>query len=121
LVLKYTKEEVRRVTAAPKSGIYRLLKDGSVVFDRHDTSRANIDDETEGFFMRITGVDDFVYEGADLGILTCEGRMMNKKFQLNARAKKWIDGLNGFFQTRPLDPFENAPESALLPGAFKML
>ena len=121
LVLKYTDDEVRRVTAAPDSGIYRLMKDGSVVHDRFDTSRANIDDETEGFFMRITGVDDFVYEGADLGILTCQGRMMNKKFKLNKRAKQWINGLNEFFRTRPLDAFENAPEAALMPGAFKML
>jgi len=121
LVLKYRDDEVRRVTAAPESGIYRLLQDGSVVYDRFDTSRANIDDETEGFFMRITGVDDFVYEGADLGILTCEGRMMNKKFKLNGRARKWIDGLNAFFQTRPLDPFENAPEAVSLPEAFKLL
>lgn len=121
LVLKHTNTEVRRVTSAPDSGIYRLLKDGSVVYDRFDTSRANIDDETEGFFMRITGRDDYVYEGADLGILTCQGRMMNKEFKLNSRARKWISGLKAFFETRPLDPFENAPEAVLMPGAFKML
>ena len=66
-------------------------------------------------------IDRVRAEGADLGILTCQGRMMNKKFKLNERAGKWIDGLNGIFQTRPLDPFENAPETALVPGAFKML
>lgn len=45
--------------------------------------------------MRITKKGDYLYEGADMGILVSRGRMMTDGFQLNARAKKWITAIQG--------------------------
>ncbi|MFT5981328.1 MAG: hypothetical protein ACI898_002108, partial [Flavobacteriales bacterium] len=46
-------------------------------------------------FLRITKKGDYLYEGADMGILVTRGRMMTDGFQMNARAKKWITAIQG--------------------------
>ena len=72
----------------------------------------------EAFFQRISNVGDYCYEGADLGILVTRGRLMTEDFQLNDRAKAWIDGIRGQFKTKPVDETEDSPEVS---DGFKML
>ncbi|MFX6230374.1 biotin carboxylase, partial [Acinetobacter baumannii] len=67
VVIKYTANNVDRVTHAPPSGMYRMAEDGAVSYHRFDTNRRAIDSEREAFFLRITGAGDYRYEGADLG------------------------------------------------------
>lgn len=90
LVIKYTEDEVRYVTEAPKSGIWRRSEDGDIHFDRMDTHRRAIQRDEEAFFLRITGENDYLYEGADLGILVMRGRQMTDEFELMDTARKWI-------------------------------
>lgn len=74
--------------------------------------------------MRISGVGDFRYEGADLGILITRGRLMDDDFQLNERAKAWIEGIRGQFAGQALqDPVveEVAVSHAIGGGNFKIL
>jgi hypothetical protein len=40
LVIKHVKETVEHVTEAPKSGIYKMKEDGSVVYNRMDTPQS---------------------------------------------------------------------------------
>jgi hypothetical protein len=56
------------------------------------THRRTVQHENRAFFLRISGVGDYFYEGADLGILVSPGRFMDDDFQLTDRAKAWIDG-----------------------------
>ncbi|NNE24272.1 MAG: biotin carboxylase [Rhizobiales bacterium] len=116
MVIKHTDDSVDIVTQAPESGIYRMLDDGSVVYDRFDYHRRAVESENEAFFLRILKPGDFRYEGADLGILVTRGRSMTSGFQLNARAGKWIDGIKAGFTARPLPTAE-----VLAEPAFKML
>jgi hypothetical protein len=102
MVIKHTEDSVDIVTQAPETGIYRMLNDGSVVYDRFDYHRRAVESENEAFFLRILKPGDFRYEGADLGILVTRGRSMTPNFQLNARAKKWIHGIKSGFEARPL-------------------
>ncbi|MBL7985603.1 MAG: biotin carboxylase, partial [Flavobacteriales bacterium] len=39
MVIKYTQDDIRRVTEAPRSGIWRMRDDGSIYFWRMDTHR----------------------------------------------------------------------------------
>lgn len=117
LVVKHTEDTVDVITSAPESGIWRLDGD-DMVYSRFDYHRRAVETENEAFFMRISGVGDYRYEGADLGILITRGRLMTDDFGLNERAKKWIRGLHAHYTAEPLSSAaEPRPESS----AFKIL
>jgi len=117
LVVKHTKDEIDIVTDAPPSGIWRMNDGGSIEYSRFDYHRRAVSNEQEAFFLRITGPDDYRYEGADLGILILRGRSMTGDFVLNDRARAWIKGILAQYQGKPLPALEAAPEA----GAFKIL
>ena len=102
MVIKHTDDSVDIVTEAPESGIYRMLDDGRVVFDRFDYHRRAVESEREAFFLRILKPGDFRYEGADLGILVTRGRSMTPGFRLTDQSKRWIHGIQQAFSARPL-------------------
>jgi len=116
MVIKHTEDTVDIITAAPPSGIYRMLDDGRVVFDRFDYHRRAVESEKEAFFLRIQKPGDYRYEGADLGILVTRGRSMTNSFALTDRSKKWIDGIKNAFSARPLPSAQ-----ALAEPAFKIM
>lgn len=95
LIVKHTTDTIEYVDEAPRSGIWKMFDNGHIQFDRMDTHRRAVESESEAFFMRITKKGDYLYEGADMGILVSRGRMMTDGFQLNARAKKWITAIQG--------------------------
>ncbi|MEL6266260.1 MAG: biotin carboxylase [Pseudomonadota bacterium] len=117
MVIKHTDDTVDILTEAPETGIYRLLDDGRVEFNRFDYHRRAVESEKEAFFLRISRPGDYRYEGADLGILVTRGRSMTPAFQLNARAKQWIAGIKGLFAAKPLP----AVAPALPEPAFKIM
>ena len=119
MVIKHTEPSVDIVTAAPDSGIWRMLPDGHVVYDRFDYHRRAVESESEAFFLRILKPGDYRYEGADLGILVTRGRSMDDRFRLTDRARKWIDGIRSHFAVRSLSVA--APDPALADPAFKIL
>ncbi|NNF81005.1 MAG: biotin carboxylase [Rhizobiales bacterium] len=112
MVIKHTDDSVDILTGAPQSGIYRMLEDGQVVFDRFDYHRRAVESENEAFFLRILKPGDYRYEGADLGILVTRGRSMTTGFKLNERAAKWIAGIKNSFSARPLPTAETLAEPA---------
>jgi hypothetical protein len=120
LVIKYTEDNIKLVSEAPKSGIWSLEPNGEFVYDRMDTHRRAIENENEAFFLRITRKGDYLYEGADMGILVLRGRLMTDNFELKDRAKKWINAIKGKYQT--IDPSEaqiQLKEAEI--GGFKMM
>jgi len=102
MVIKHTDDNVDIITDAPQSGIYKMLPNGKVVFDRFDYHRRAVESEDEAFFLRILKAGDYRYEGADLGILVTRGRSMTKSFQLTPKAKQWIAGIKNAYYARPL-------------------
>jgi hypothetical protein len=116
MVIKHTEDNVDIITHAPQSGIYKMLNDGRVVFDRFDYHRRAVESEDEAFFLRISDVGDYRYEGADLGILVTRGRTMTSGFQLTDKSKRWIHGIKNAFSARPLPSAQ-----ALQDPAFKIM
>ncbi len=116
MVIKHTEDSVDIITDAPESGIYRMLDDGRVVYDRFDYHRRAVESEKEAFFLRILKPGDYRYEGADLGILVTRGRSMTNNFKLADRSRKWIDGIKASFSARPLPSAKTLSEPA-----FKIL
>jgi hypothetical protein len=122
LVIKHTQETVEMVTKAPQSGIWRLEDDGTVKFERVQTHRRTVENERQGFFLRITKPGDYFYEGADLGILITPGRLMTDDFQLNGRARTWIRGIRSQYASRPLGAEAPGVQDTLAEvGNFKIL
>ncbi|WP_323037008.1 biotin carboxylase [Pararhodobacter sp.] len=119
MVIKHTDDSVDILTDAPQTGIYKMLEDGRVVFDRFDYHRRAVESENEAFFLRILKAGDYRYEGADLGILVTRGRSMTNNFQLNERAKKWIHGIKNSFSAKPLATADASPEFS--DPAFKIM
>lgn len=121
LVIKHTEDTINIVTKAPPTGIWQMNDQGQVSFSRYDSHRRAVESEHEAFFLRITGVGDYQYEGADLGILVTRGRLMTDDFQLNDRAKAWINGIRAQYKAKPPIEFTPRPEVPAEIGSFKML
>ncbi len=68
-----------------------------------DTHRRAVESESEAFFLRITNAGDYLYEGADIGILVTRGRMMTDNFQLTQRARTWINAIQGNYVSTVLE------------------
>jgi hypothetical protein len=105
LVIKDTAHAVELLTAAPRSGIWRLAADGGLAFARPATDWHRLEDEAEAFYLRIAEAGSYRYHGADLGILVARGRFMTDDYELTPRARSWIDGLRGRLHGVPVaDP-----------------
>ncbi len=121
LVMKHTGDVAQIVTGAPRSGVYRLRGDGTAEFVRVQTHRRTVEAEDEGFFLRITKPGDWLYEGADLGILITPGRLMTDEFALNERAQAWIGAMTRLYEAHvPEGPGVAASAPAEV-GNFKIL
>lgn len=103
LIIKHTQDTIEYVSEAPESGIYKMFDNGHIQFDRMDTHRRAVETENEAFFLHISKEGDYLYEGADIGILVSRGRMMTDDFKLNARAKKWIQAIRGKYVSQVIE------------------
>jgi hypothetical protein len=86
MVIKHTDDDIRTRDRSPAQRHLAHAPDGSIYFWRMDTHRRYVENENEAFFLRITRVGDWLYEGADMGILVMRGRMMTDDFQLLERS-----------------------------------
>lgn len=110
LIVKHTKKTIEKVTEAPRSGIWKIFDNGHIQFNRMDTHRRAVESEKEAFFLRISNAGDYLYEGADMGILVTRGRMMTDNFQLTHRAKTWIDAIHNNYTSTVLEDKTAQPE-----------
>lgn len=121
LVIKHTEDTIEVVTDAPSSGIWRMADDASIEFDRMDTHRRAVETDKEAFFLRISRKGDYLYEGADMGILVMRGRLMSKDFKLSDRAKNWIKAIKGEYKSKGVSNAVATENSPVEIGGFKMM
>ncbi len=121
LVIKHTDDSIEHVTEAPRSGIYKMDEKGMVTFSRMDTHRRAVEQENEAFYLRITRKGDYLYEGADMGILVMRGRLMTDDFALTKRAKDWITAIKAQYKSvEPTNMATTEYREAEI-GGFKMM
>ena len=80
-----------------------MFDNGHIQFDRLDTHRRAVETENEAFYLHITKKGDYLYEGADMGILVSRGRMMTNDFKLNDRAKRWIHAIRNKYVSQMVE------------------
>jgi len=115
LIIKHTEDTIEYVSEAPKSGIYKMFDNGHIQYDRMDTHRRAVETENEAFYLHISKEGDYLYEGADMGILVSRGRMMTDNFKLNARAKNWIKAIREKYVSQIV---EDKREKIVLTGSL---
>jgi biotin carboxylase len=113
LVLKDTGDRVERLTAAPRTGIFKHEPGGRIAFSRWGNDWHSLYDETEAFFLRVLGPGDYRYPGADLGVIVNRSRMQTEDNQLTERAREWIAGVLDQFAGEPLSSSEAAAAPAV--------
>jgi biotin carboxylase len=109
LVLKEPEDRVELLTAAPKTGIWRLDDAGEIAFSRWGNDWHSLQDDTEGFYLRVLAPGDYRYKGADLGILVSRGRMQTDENELTERCREWIEGIRSQFAGSPLEEDADQP------------
>jgi hypothetical protein len=120
MVVKHTADTLELIESAPETGIWRLRNDGSIEYSRFDYHRRAVESEREAFFLRIKGPGDYLYEGADLGILVTRGRAMTSSFALTQKSRNWIEGIRAHYATKAA-PKAAAVPAALTAPAFKIM
>jgi biotin carboxylase len=116
IILKDTGDEIEQLTAAPRTGIWRLQDSGEMEFARWGHDWHSLQDDSEAFFLRVLAPGDYRYPGADLGVLVARSRMQSDDNQLTDRAREWIEAVHGQF-TSVAPPA--APAEPLHAVAFK--
>jgi hypothetical protein len=101
LVLKQVSDEVELVTRAPASGLWRMAEDGTIRFLRPETDWHNVGGHDEAFYLRVHGVGEYRYPGADIGILVTRERMQTDARELLERGANWAKALGSQFGGEP--------------------
>lgn len=121
LIIKHTRKTLEFTTEAAAAGIWEMQKNGKIKFKKMDTHRQSVIGDNEAFFMQITQKDDYLYEGADMGILVMRGRLMTDDFQLIDRAKKWIKALRMQYKADMIDASLLTEEELMEAHDFKLM
>lgn len=121
LVIKHPHDTIEYVTQAPRSGIWKMENNGTIHFDRMDTHRRAVEQDHEAFYLRITGKGDYLYEGADMGILVMRGRLMTDDFKLTEKAQKWIKAIRSHYTSTTPDNYSALELRVAEVAGFKML
>jgi biotin carboxylase len=109
LVLKEPNDSVELLTGAPKTGIWRLGDGPGIRFSRWGNDWHSLQDDTEGFYLRVLAAGDYRYKGADLGILVSRGRMQTEENELTERCRDWIAGIRSEFEGTPVEEDADPP------------
>lgn len=97
VIFKHTSDDVRILDQVPRSGIWHMNSDTCVELIRRSADWSNASGMDEAFFLRILGVGEYLYEGADMGVLLVRGRMQTPSDKLTARAKQWVTAMKSQF------------------------
>jgi biotin carboxylase len=102
VIFKYNAEEVRIINQVPRSGIWRMAEDGNVEVIRRTADWSNVSGMDEAFFLRILGPGEYLYKGADMGVLLVRGHMQTASDKLTSRARNWVAAMKSQFHSTGL-------------------
>jgi biotin carboxylase len=102
LIMKEPNDSVERILSAPRTGTYQLSKDGELTFLRASHDWHQVTNEDECFFLRVYAPGDYLFKGADLGILVTKGRMQTAD-GLTERCRRYIDGIRSLYVSEPVE------------------
>jgi biotin carboxylase len=102
VIFRQTSDEVKILHHVPSSGIWQMNPGNEIELVRRTADWSNVSSENEAFFLRILGPGEYLYKGADLGVLLVRGHMQTSNDQLMSRAKLWVTAMKSRFQATGL-------------------
>ncbi|HET8915972.1 MAG TPA: biotin carboxylase, partial [Propionibacteriaceae bacterium] len=105
MVIKETSPVVQLITAAAPTGQYSYDASGALVYRRAALDWHQLQNESEVFFLRISGAGDYRWKGADLGVVVTKGRLQRRvgaADTLTIRARHLIDSIRRQYSGLPL-------------------
>jgi biotin carboxylase len=102
VVIKQTDDAIGLITRSPETGIWTTGPRGKLRFDRPATDWHDLQDDNEGFYLRVAGPGDYLYKGADIGILVSRGRLQSNDFRLTPLCRRWVNGIRAQVSATPL-------------------
>ena len=102
VIFKYNNEELRILNQVPRSGIWHMGDDGNVELIRRTADWSNASGTEEAFFLRILGAGEYLYKGADMGVLLVRGHMQTPADKLTSWAKNWVSAMKSQFHSTGL-------------------
>jgi hypothetical protein len=103
VVIKQVEGRIGRIRSAPSTGIWCAGPRGKLRFLRRATDWHDLQAESEGFYLRIAGPGDYLYKGADIGVLVSRGRLQSNDFRLTPLCRRWVTGLRAEVSATPLE------------------
>lgn len=103
VIFKHTGDDVRILNQVPRSGIWRTNENNDVELVRRTADWSNVSSMDEAFFLRILGPGEYIYKGADMGVLLVRGHMQSPSDKLTPRAKNWVSAMRSQFQSSSID------------------
>lgn len=107
VIFKHTTDDIRILNQVPRSGIYRMSEDENAEIIRRTADWSNASSMEEAFFLRILGPGEYLYKGADMGVLLVRGKMQTPSDKLTRRAKGWVKELRGQFSSKSIESNEH--------------
>jgi biotin carboxylase len=102
-IIKQTDDATGRISAAPKSGIWKMDAFGAIRFERDATDWNDLDSESEVFYLAIEGVGSYRYRGAELGIFVSRCRLQTDDgTALTEICRRWTKNFKALFSSEPL-------------------
>lgn len=103
LILKQPEDEVSEILAAPRTGTWAIQPGGKLEYRRPSRDWHGLQDEGELFFMRVYGPGDYLFKGADLGIVMAKCRMQTDDPKtLTPRCEQIVAGLRSQYVSASL-------------------
>lgn len=103
LIMKTSDSTVRRIEKAPATGIYHVNPDGTLTFVRPTLDWHYLNEPEEAFFLRVYGEGEYLFKGADLGILVTKSRLQLEGGGLTERCRHFIDGIHAAYEVVPVE------------------
>jgi hypothetical protein len=119
MVIKETAQITDQLTATPLTGQYYLDDAGALVFRRAALDWHQLQNDSEVFYLRIYGVGDYRWKGADLGVLVTKGRLQTdagRSVALSIRGKHFIDSIRAQYVGIPVPGSTGAPTTGIKSG-----
>jgi len=107
VIFKHTGDDVRILNQVPRSGIWKMTENNDVELIRRTADWSNVSGMNEAFFLRILGPGEYIYKGADMGVLLVRGHLQNEHDKLTPRAKNWVSSMKSQFQSSSLGTQEH--------------
>ena len=102
LVMQHQRPHTERVTAAPRTGRYRITPNGALEFVSPDLDWQTISEPDEAFWFRSVGEGEIVSTGGDVGMLITRRRSQEEHYALTEGTKRLIPALLSKYEGKRL-------------------